>query len=57
MTNAEKFKEVFGFEPDLDAMVVQCPNADKNETCKYQWAMGRCHCEEWWQEEYKGHDV
>lgn len=55
MTNAEKFKEVFGFEPDADAMVVECPNS--TAICKYQRAMGRCHYEEWWQEEYNGHDV
>ena len=55
MTNAEKFKEVFGVEPDEESMVIECPEGGGG--CEYQWAMGRCHCEEWWQEEYKKHDV
>ena len=55
MTNAEKFKEVFGVEPDTESMAIECPNSFTR--CKYQWSMGRCHCEEWWQEEYKEHDV
>ena len=54
MTNAEKFKEVFGVEPDTEQMILKCPNTFP---CKYQGEMGVCHCEEWWQEECKGHDV
>lgn len=54
MTNAEKFKEVFGVEPDEESMAIACP-IDKD--CKFQSEMGSCHCEDWWQEEYKGHDV
>ncbi len=55
MTNAEKFKEVFGVEPDTECMAIKCPEYVQN--CKY-WNDGyKCHCEEWWQEECKGHDV
>jgi len=56
MTNAEKFREVFGYEPATDAIV--CNKADwcgDSEPCKY------CDCysdaigreEDWWGKEYK----
>ena len=54
MTNAEKFTEVFGVEPDTDSMAINCPDMVKaHRLCKYQGSMGACHCEDWWQEEYK----
>lgn len=56
MTNAEKFCEVFGYEPTTDAVV--CNKEDwcgASEPCKY------CDCysdaigreEDWWGKEYK----
>jgi len=51
MTNAEKFKEVFGVEPDEESMAIACPIDGRS--CKYQSEMGSCHCEAWWLDEYK----
>ena len=50
MSNAEKFKEVFGFEPNQKA----CPFVECNNTCpNYEhW----CCQEMWWKLEYKGAD-
>lgn len=52
MTNAEKFKEVFGIDPDTDSVPIHC------EDCKYNNLYGSCggsdnKCESWWDEEYK----
>lgn len=51
MTNAEKFKEVFGVEPDKESMTIECPR--NVMTCGYYSATFGCKCTEWWQEEYK----
>ena len=51
MTNAEKFEEIFGIEPDVESMAIDCHKATPRE-CKY-WEDGNCHCEAWWHEEYK----
>lgn len=48
MTNAEKFKEVFGFKPSGDAGCV-APNAIcdiQNEVCN------DCPFDNWWDKEY-----
>ena len=52
MTNAEKFEEVFGIKPDVESMTIDCPPTMTRD-CKYFENNG-CHCEAWWQEEYKG---
>ena len=52
MTNAEKFKDVFGFNPDIEALIYDCPTHSLSEKCKYQDDLGCCHCESWWQDEY-----
>ena len=50
MTNAEKYQEVFGIEPDTVACPTKqcfnCPNYDPNRT------PFKC-TETWWQSEYK----
>lgn len=50
MTNKEKFKEVFGIEPDTDTVPIRC------EDCKYFESV-HCSvdgiCESWWNEEYE----
>ena len=50
MTNKEKFKEVFGIEPDIASVPIHC------EDCKYFESLGSCTkdgiCESWWNEEY-----
>lgn len=51
MTNAEKFKDVFGFNPDIEALIYDCPSSIP-EKCKYHDDLGGCHCELWWQDEY-----
>lgn len=51
MTNAEKFEEVFGIKPDIEAMVIDCPKVPPVD-CKY-WEDAGCHCEMWWREKYK----
>lgn len=54
MTNAEKFEEMFGIKPDVDSMAIDCPKVVPHE-CKY-WEDSGCHCEAWWNEEYKESD-
>jgi hypothetical protein len=49
MTNAEKFKEVFNVEPDIDMLPLLCP--DNIEFCEYCSEID-CHCNDWWKEEY-----
>lgn len=53
MTNAEKFKEVFGFDPDTSICIRDdCP--DKYADCEwYNRFRGMCQCDEWWGEEFK----
>lgn len=60
MTNAEKFREVFGYEPATDAVV--CNKEDwcgASEPCKYCTgnanAIGRE--EDWWNSEYPCKDL
>lgn len=47
MTNAEKYKEVFGFFPDLDCCPTKlcslCPAYENQPNCESKW----------WLEEYK----
>ena len=53
MTNAEKYKEVFGFFPEMEG----CPTKNFSECPAYE---NNPFCERnWWLEEYKGdnHDV
>ena len=53
MTNAEKFEEVFGVRPDIETMVLDCPTILQSE-CQYKEDEDMfCHCEKWWDEEYK----
>lgn len=53
MTNAEKFEEVFGVRPDVEMMVLDCPTILQSE-CQYREDVDMvCHCEKWWDEEYK----
>lgn len=56
MTNAEKFEEVFGIKPDTEFAVLDCPYelAEKWNKCKYYEELdGGCHCETWWNEQYR----
>lgn len=64
MTNGEKFKEVFGFQPYPTRETMNCDFACnvKNgygncNKCKYHCAtdfdMFGCHADDWWLEEYK----
>ena len=53
MTNAEKYKEVFGFEPDMKScptyLCLNCPcceNTDGDYSCNSNSRM-------WWDSEYK----
>ena len=48
MTNAEKYKEVFGFFPDLEC----CPTKNCSECPSYAYNPN-CN-NSWWLEEYKG---
>lgn len=49
MTNKEKYKEIFGFEPDTDnCPTIYCSNCPCHTDGSY-------YCNgEWWEEEYKG---
>lgn len=53
MTNKEKFKEVFGFEPDTETMIPVCP--PRGVECPFMddGIYSECHCELWWGREYK----
>ena len=51
MTNAEKYKEVFGFEHDLCCPTLFCNNCPMGELCSHNM-----HDEVnaiWWNSEYK----
>ena len=52
MTNAEKFENTFGIKPDTEFGILNCPE----DQCPYYEELdGGCHCETWWNEEYKPH--
>ena len=56
MTNAEKFEEIFGFKPDTEFGVMDCPYEipKKWYECPYYEELdGGCHCESWWNDIYK----
>ena len=50
MTNSEKFKEVFGFEPDVNICIfhtISCP-------CKVKCLSADCdYGQEWWLKDYQ----
>ena len=48
MTNAEKFKEVFGFTPNKN-----CVGAPKICEEMGEEACGKCPFDDWWDKEYK----
>lgn len=55
MTNAEKFEDVFGFEPQMTCIIstyicdgYQCVGEEEDEV--------RCPYENWWYEEYETPD-
>ena len=53
MTNIEKFKEVFGFEPDEEFCILHCPENNNTVECPYYEELdGGCHGETWWHEQY-----
>lgn len=51
MTNAEKYKEIFGFEPDMSACPTNncknCPRSDIRSICRNTDTLN------WWEEDYK----
>jgi len=49
MTNAEKFKEVFGFTPRTE----NCPDLSPNKVCQQQTTCEDCAFNHWWEKEYK----
>lgn len=54
MTNAEKFENTFGFKPDTEFGILNCPEDHDGSQCPYYEELdGGCHCETWWNEEYK----
>ena len=53
MTNAEKFKEVFGFNPDVKACVMPhtvCTYANENSEIS---SCAKCDLRNWFSKEYK----
>ena len=54
MTNAEKYKEVFGFEPDMEncptLKCLECPCHKKNDGVVVCGGDSRA----WWVDDYKG---
>ena len=49
MTNAQKFKEIFGLEPDIYSCPLRCPDG----TCEFE-EQDLCHTlSNWWSLEYK----
>lgn len=58
MTNAEKFKEVFGIEPDMEVCPVECAQGYVGPWCPfYEELDNGCHGERWWKKEYAYKDV
>lgn len=54
MTNVEKFENTFGFKPDTELSILNCPKNHAESQCPYYEELdGGCHCEIWWNEEYK----
>lgn len=55
MTNAEKFKEVFGFELNTDAFrLVYCINKNNPNVCRMrEYSCEGCPYEDWENQEYK----
>lgn len=52
MTNAEKFEEVFGVEPDTGCCILMCETM--SYPCEYFEELdGGCNCNKWWYEQYK----
>lgn len=65
MTNGEKFKEVFGFQPCPTRETMNCDFACNVKSgygncniCKYHYATDfdifECKADDWWMEKYKG---
>ena len=52
MNNAEKFKEVFGVEPDIDNCPLKCDNQD-SESFRFSQCVNHCDRFKWWFQEYK----
>lgn len=50
MTNAEKYKEVFGFRPDLCCPTLNCCDCPLNERC---FNTDGENALTWWNSEYK----
>ena len=58
MTNAEKFESVFKIKPDTEFGILECPQDHAGSQCPYYEELdGGCHCETWWNEEYKNDDT
>lgn len=58
MTNAEKFKEVFGYAPDTDSCIAPQKVCDKQAELHIKDADIKTMCEDcpfkdWWHKEYK----
>lgn len=56
LNNAEKFKEVFGFEPDTETKLPVCPPCGVECPFMDEGIYSECHCELWWGREYKEPD-
>lgn len=52
VTNADKFREVFGFEP---LPIQSCVNSQKCENCEYYCDYDAINC--FWDKEYKGQTI
>lgn len=58
MTNRQKFKKVFGYEPDTTC-VLPCPKWNIF-TCPWKVGKGNnrnCKGHSWWDQEYDGHSM
>ena len=53
MTNAEKFKEVFGFELCYGGKSYDYCIGEYSEVCKQRASCRGCPCEDWGNQEYK----
>lgn len=53
MTNAEMFEQVFKIEPDTRCLVPKCPDGIRESACPFYEEFNGCHCEDWWDQEYK----
>lgn len=53
MTNAEKFKEVFGFKPKTNVCIISETMCRKARERQKLYSCGYCDLKDWWGKQYR----